>query len=1249
MSRLFDPIGDGGGGGPDPEPTPDPIPEQDPAPAGQGSIAMTLATPGRPIPILYGTRKVNALLLEKTAPVYLSTGWIQRRIATTAYQVGEYVLCKTYISSGYTTGQDCVLTCTQSGTTSASADFTGGGLFYVGQRGIIDGTCLWELRLIFPTVAAPPAWLASNPYVYGSTVLNDGGKEYFCSQAGTSAGSGGPTGTGDNITDGTCRWAYNPESAALRAQTICVAICEGEAQGSLQMWWGKERVAALSLTSPGRKLAIQLGKDDLSQAVPSPFDTAIDYQHTALAYGTEVPTESQAEIPALAFEMQGAMFGVATRDVNPADIVNDLLTHSRRGCEWPSGRVSTTITGTGAGDFRVYCDAFGLRLSLLIDTQKSALAHMADLLTATNSDAVWSQGKLKVVPLGNVASTSPVYGATNYSPTNTSQFALGVDDFLGDGPPVEMSRRPDADCFNSFPVEYVDSANGSYARIVLEDPDQSDVDVRGLVRAPAISLPVAFPGGEAPTMLSRIYAQRSLYTRNTYRFRLSWKYVALEPTDIVTLTEPELGLSATPVRIVSISEGEDFTLDVIAEDYPAAVQGAVAYTPQAGDGYESNDGATASRLPVSLDGSTMTAGVAAVGAAALVAASACDASLSRSNYNNLWPNPSSEEAPPEGADLTTAEFYGRTFMAPAWAATTVYAVGDAVTNGGKGYVCTDAGTSAGSGGPTGTGTGIVDNTVEWRWESSTVEVGAGYAGWYMRRFVATAGADGVTYSAPCAAGDSFIFAAQGKYSGFGSPAARLYLKFYDAFGTELASSSANASTSWGAVSVAGTAPAGAVSVAASLSATAAGGITAYFDALFFGQRTEVTQLVPSGTNDQVLTTIGGAAAWAAGSKKTLTAAGDTLHASAANTLARLGIGTTDQEMVVAAGLPSWFSGAKKLLDATGAMLYASAANVLAKLGIGSTDQELIVAGGVPTWYSGVKKLLDATGAMVYASAANTLAKLGIGSEGQVLKVAGGVPVWGAASGGAGIDLPFGPDLAPGLGPYAGAYLQWSTGVTLTWEGIWRDVTGSRPTEVGAGGVANTSINSVVRVKRYTSGGSSGNLAGMSPSGGNSYLGRSSAWALIGTGSDITSTRIWVGVGATLTGGTFNGYTPPTTAAANAGYCYAFAYDSAVSANWLAVTGDGTNWSGTDTGVAVAASTAYAMSMDNSVWGTVTFKIQPFNTWSSGSSAPAPTVINKTSNYPGTSAGNVCVFEAFLRNLAASARTFDISFLYLRGP
>ena len=53
-----------------------------------------------------------------------------------------------------------------------------------------------------------PNWAASTAYAVGDKVKNDSGKIYKCSTAGTSAGSGGPTGTGSAIADNSAKWDY---------------------------------------------------------------------------------------------------------------------------------------------------------------------------------------------------------------------------------------------------------------------------------------------------------------------------------------------------------------------------------------------------------------------------------------------------------------------------------------------------------------------------------------------------------------------------------------------------------------------------------------------------------------------------------------------------------------------------------------------------------------------------------------------------------------------------------------------------------------------------------------------------------------------------------------------------------------------------------------------------------------------------------------------------------------------------------
>ncbi|UTV53233.1 major capsid protein P2 [Burkholderia arboris] len=72
-----------------------------------------------------------------------------------------------------------------------------------------------------------------------------------------------------------------------------------------------------------------------------------------------------------------------------------------------------------------------------------------------------------------------------------------------------------------------------------------------------------------------------------------------------------------------------------------------------------------------------------------------------------------------GAIIKKLFIHQSNYASAAWAATTAYTVGTQVSNGGNVYLCTVAGTSAGSGGPSGNGTAIVDGGVTWQYVAPT--------------------------------------------------------------------------------------------------------------------------------------------------------------------------------------------------------------------------------------------------------------------------------------------------------------------------------------------------------------------------------------------------------------------------------------------------------------------------------------------------------------------------------------------------
>ena len=134
-------------------------------------------------------------------------------------------------------------------------------------------------------------------------------------------------------------------------------------------------------------------------------------------------------------------------------------------------------------------------------------------------------------------------------------------------------------------------------------------------------------------------------------------------------------------------------------------------------------------------------------------------------------------------------------------------------------------------------------------------------------------------------------------------------------------------------------------------------------------------------------------------KTILSAAGDILFASAANTPARLAKGTARQVLAMnsAATAPEWVASPQSVMTTAGDIIYASAANTMARLAKGTARQVLAMNSDAtaPEWIASLQSLMTAEGDTVIATAANTPARLARGSAGQFLRInSGGTrPEW----------------------------------------------------------------------------------------------------------------------------------------------------------------------------------------------------------------------------------------------------------------
>lgn len=357
---------------------------------------------------------------------------------------------------------------------------------------------------------------------------------------------------------------------------VALALCEGEIQGVTAVWRDKEKFTRLA------DLGLTLQNGSRNQPVWGHLQTkhpdqALSYSDTAYVYGATYRLTKSAQIHSHNFEVAGKLaYSEHIPDANPRDVLVDLLTNPNYGCGFPAENLADTDV------YSTYCRALGLFVSPAYAEQNEAQQVLSELLEQTHSAAVFSEGRLKIIPYGDAPASGN--GAV-YVPNLTPIYDLTDDDYIVSGAddPVRCERKAAADAYNQVQIEYLDRSN-DYNIAVAEAKDQANIEKYGLRPKDAVKMHAVCDKAVAQR-IAQLLLQRGLYVRNEYEFKLGWKYVLLEPMDLVTLTDAGLGLDKTPVRIIEIDEDADGMLTVRAEDFPFGVASATTYPTQGNDGY----------------------------------------------------------------------------------------------------------------------------------------------------------------------------------------------------------------------------------------------------------------------------------------------------------------------------------------------------------------------------------------------------------------------------------------------------------------------------------------------------------------------------------------------------------------------------------------------------------------------------------------------------------------------------------------
>ncbi|HEU5231961.1 MAG TPA: phage tail protein [Terriglobales bacterium] len=338
---------------------------------------------------------------------------------------------------------------------------------------------------------------------------------------------------------------------------------------------------------PLQQLALTLFTGTRPQS-PWPYLTSnhpgqdLGYNGIAYVAASAMDLGSSGSLPNYTYEVLGLLpFGGGITDAEPGAIINDLLTNPFYGASWPS-----TLIGDYS-NFSAYAIANGLLFSPVIDAQQTAAAIIDDLADLANGAAIWSEGVLKLKSFGD---TTTIANGAIFIPDTAPVYDLSDRDFIrkSNDDPVIVTRKSRADAVNDVKIEFVNRAN-SYNVEIAEDKDDAGIALYGL-KSGTPRQAHAITDATVAKKVANHKRLRSVYIDggNSYRFTLGWQYILLEPMDLVTLTDSNLGLSKHPVRITSIKENDNGELDFEAEDFPWGTATPTAYPYSSGAGFAPN-------------------------------------------------------------------------------------------------------------------------------------------------------------------------------------------------------------------------------------------------------------------------------------------------------------------------------------------------------------------------------------------------------------------------------------------------------------------------------------------------------------------------------------------------------------------------------------------------------------------------------------------------------------------------------------
>ena len=412
-------------------------------------------------------------------------------------------------------------------------------------------------------------WNMPVPIFWGTVRLTTNAIDYMNFQQHSASGKGGGKGGGGKGQN----YTYSAD--------VLMGLAEGPIDSIQNIWANGSTTTTHSLSY----LNMTFFPGTLSQAPWSYWATnypsrALAYSQTAYLGAPNLNLGQSATVPDNGFECIRSNGFAYTRSstvagwINPnthaqsnavdvlmSDVITDFLTNPQYGMGWSSADLGSI------SQYAAYNRAQGIFVSPLLNSQEKATDILNRWAQITNSWIFWSGVELEFLPLGD----SPITGnSVTFTPQNDVAYTLQLSDLIAgkNEPPVKITRKDPADCYNRTSVNITDRTLG-YIDNPIQWYDDNLIDTYGLRDNTSVSgSEIKDPAVGA--IVAQLIGKRAAYIRLTYEFKTSYRFIRCLPGTVLMIPLNYSG-KWVRVRITDVQQDDKGQLSFTAEEFPGTV------------------------------------------------------------------------------------------------------------------------------------------------------------------------------------------------------------------------------------------------------------------------------------------------------------------------------------------------------------------------------------------------------------------------------------------------------------------------------------------------------------------------------------------------------------------------------------------------------------------------------------------------------------------------------------------------------